>query len=108
VYHCNVNNCSVHFKSIISDWIKQQAQPDYSTSTLAQDVEQLASAHNTIEKALTNKTENLQLQETKLVDQMQITLVLWQYIPLIKYLIVNSILFCMVSMNSLQKPQYAR
>jgi len=59
--------------------MKHQAglsQPDFSISTLAQDLQQLTSAHNSTEKAvsvLANKIEMLQLQETKLFDQIQMT-----------------------------------
>ena len=45
-------------------------QPDLSVSTVTED---LASAHSKIEKAvsdLSHKIEALQLQETKLVDQI--------------------------------------
>ena len=79
VYYCNINDCLTRLKSIINDWMIHQAglpQPDLTVSTLSADLEQLASAHCKIEKAvsdLSNKIETLQLQETKLVDQIQTT-----------------------------------
>lgn len=79
VYYCNVNNCLTRFKSIVNDWMRHQSgllQPDLSTSNVAEDIDQLASAHCKIEKAvsdLSQKIEALQVQETKLVDQIQTT-----------------------------------
>ena len=67
------------FKNITSNWTQHQAygslQPDQFSSIL-QDLEQLSSAHNALEKAmsdLTSKTDNLQVQESKLVDQIKTT-----------------------------------
>jgi len=51
-------------------------KPDLSASTVAEEIDQLVSAHCKIEKAvldLSHKIEALQLQETKLVDQIQTT-----------------------------------
>jgi len=79
VYYCNINKCQTRFKSIVNDWMSHQAglpRRDLTDSTLAEDLDQLASAHCKIEKAvsdLSSKIETLQLQETKLVDQIQTT-----------------------------------
>jgi len=62
-----------NIRSITNDWMKHQAglsQADSSVNTLQHDLGQLASAHSEIEKAV---TEILQLQETKLADQIQNT-----------------------------------
>jgi len=79
VYFCTVNKCTVCFRSITNDWMKDHAglsHPDSSVNTLQQDHGQLALAHGKIEKAvsdLANKFETLQLQEMKLADQIQNT-----------------------------------
>ena len=49
------------------------SQPGPSVNALHQDLGQLASTHYKIEKAVANKIETLQLQETKLADQIQNT-----------------------------------
>ena len=78
-YFCKANNSAVCFRSITNDWMKHQAslsQPGPSDNTLHQDLGLLALAHSKIEKAvsdLANKIETLQLQETKLADQIQST-----------------------------------
>jgi len=76
MYYYSIKNCLTHFKSIVNDWMCHQSglpQPDLSVSTVTEDLDQLASAHGKIEKAvsdLSHKIEALQLQETKLVDQI--------------------------------------
>ena len=79
VYYCSVNSCLARFRNLTNDWVQHQAyglsKPDQSTSTL-KDLEQLSSAHNTLEKAvldLTSRINNLQVQESQLVDQIKTT-----------------------------------
>jgi len=96
----SINNCvyCCNVKSITNDWIKHQAglsQPDFLTSTLAQDLEQLTSAHNSTEKAvsyLVNKIEMLQLLETDYLTKFKRLQMHWrdtQLTLLTKHMIVN-------------------
>ena len=52
VYFCNNNNCATRFRNITNEWIQHQAYG--VVPTLTNDVKQLASAHSTIEKAVSD------------------------------------------------------
>ena len=80
VYFCTINNCQSRFRNITNEWIQHQAcgssKPGSSAPTLSDKIESLTTAHNTIQKAvsdLSNKIVNLQSQESKLSEQIKST-----------------------------------
>ena len=73
-YYCKANHCDSRSKQLIQ--MDSSSQPEQPISTLPQDLELLATAHNTLEKAvsdLSSKITNLQAQESKLSDQIKTT-----------------------------------
>jgi len=80
VYFCIINNCQSQFRNITNEWIQHQAcgssKIELSAPTLSDKIESLTTAHNTIQKAvsdLSNKIVNLQSQESKLSKQIKST-----------------------------------
>ena len=59
VYFCNINNCTTSFRNLMNEWIQHQACG--VVPTLINDVKQLASAHSTIEKAVSDLSKNRNL-----------------------------------------------
>ena len=76
--YCKANHCAVIINNsyIIISKLDNSSQPEPPIPTLSQDLELLTTAHNVLEKAvsdLSSKITNLQAQEAKLSDQIKTT-----------------------------------